>query len=94
MKEHFSLNPDIIFLNHGSFGATPKPVFEAYQNWQRELEYQPVEFLGRRAGDLLEEARAALADFVYCQPDEIVYATNPTTAINFIIRSLDLQDRG
>jgi len=91
MKEHFLLDPEIVFLNHGSFGATPRSVFKAYQQWQRELEHQPVKFLGRRAGSLLAEARAVLADYVHCQPDEIVYATNPTTAINLIDRSLDLQ---
>src|SRR5262245_35291356 len=45
---HFLLRPDITFLNHGSFGACPVPVFATYQRWQRELEAEPVEFLGRR----------------------------------------------
>ena len=91
MKEHFLLDPDVIFLNHGSFGASPKPVFKAYQDWQLELERQPVEFLGRRANALLEDARIILADYLHCQADEVVYATNPTTAINLIVRSLPLQ---
>ena len=56
----FLLDPGIHFLNHGSFGACPLPVFDAYQRWQRELETQPVEFLGRRGGDLLQESRAVL----------------------------------
>ena len=55
------LDPDIAFLNHGSFGACPRPVFERYQAWQLELERQPVEFIGRRRVDLLREARSALA---------------------------------
>ena len=58
MRDQFLLNPEIIFLNHGSFGATPKPVFERYQQWQLELERQPVEFIGRRAKGLLATARA------------------------------------
>ena len=45
MKELFLLDPDIVFLNHGSFGATPRPVFEEYQRWQEVLERQPVQFL-------------------------------------------------
>ncbi len=60
LSNDFLLDPGIHFLNHGSFGACPRPVFDVYQRWQRELEAQPVEFLGRRVGDLLQESRAAL----------------------------------
>jgi isopenicillin-N epimerase len=49
LRQEFLLDPDVVFLNHGSFGATPEPVFVEYGRWQRELERQPVEFLGRRA---------------------------------------------
>jgi hypothetical protein len=48
LKQEFLLDPDVIFLNHGSFGACPRPVSETYQRWQAKLERQPVEFLGRR----------------------------------------------
>jgi isopenicillin-N epimerase len=88
MKEHFLLGPDIIYLNHGSFGACPKEVFEIYQQWQRELERQPVLFLGRRAATLLEEARQALATFLNVDADEIVFFPNPTTAVNMVARNL------
>jgi isopenicillin-N epimerase len=91
LKAEFLLDPDVIFLNHGSFGACPRPVFEEYQRWQRELERQPVEFLGRRAPALLAEARAALAAYVGAAPDEVVYFPNPTTALNVVARSLKLQ---
>lgn len=91
IKELFLLDPQITFLNHGSFGACPRPVFEQYQAWQLELERQPVEFLGRRATILLAEARAKLADFLGVSYDEIVYFPNPTTAINMVARSLDLR---
>lgn len=64
LKEQFLPNPRVVFLNHGSFGATPKPVFEAYQAWQRELERQPVEFLDRRFGERLAVSRAALANYL------------------------------
>jgi isopenicillin-N epimerase len=60
LKKYFLLDPSVTFLNHGSFGATPKPVFQEYQRWQRELETQPVEFLGRRHNSLMQSAREAL----------------------------------
>jgi len=44
-KDQFLLDPSITFLNFGSFGATPKPVFEKYQQWQRVLEAEPVQFI-------------------------------------------------
>lgn len=90
-KDWFLLRPDVIFLNHGSFGACPRPVLEAYQHWQLELERQPVEFLGRRFADLMREARESLAAFVGAAPDELVYTPNATTGLNIIARSLPLQ---
>lgn len=57
MKDLFLVDPDVVFLNHGSFGACPRPVFEIYQRLQLELERQPVEFLSRNASDFLTEAR-------------------------------------
>ena len=92
-KDLFLLNPDIAFLNHGSFGATPKIVFDKYQWWQRELERQPVEFLSnqRRFNGLMREARAALAAYVHCGADDLVYVPNATTGMNIVARSLHLQ---
>lgn len=90
LKSEFLLDPNIIFLNHGSFGATPAPVFASYQKWQRELEKQPVEFLGRRAGDLLFAARTALADYLGCTPQSLVFVTNATIGLNIVARSLQL----
>ncbi len=91
LKSLFLLDPNIIFLNHGSFGACPRPVFENYQGWQRELERQPVEFLGRRVTTLMAEARAKLADYVGAAADEVIFFPNPTTAINMVARSLKLE---
>ncbi len=88
LSNDFLLDPGIHFLNHGSFGACPRPVFDVYQRWQRELEAQPVEFLGRRVGDLLQESRAALAAYLGTARDDVVYFTNPTTAMNMVARNL------
>ena len=92
MKELFLLDPDVVYLNHGSFGATPRPVFEAYQRFQLELEHQPVEFLAleRRFPALLDAARAALAQFVGAPARDIAFSTNASSAINAVVRSLDL----
>src|SRR5687767_11584917 len=92
LREQFLIRPDIVFLNHGSFGACPRPVFERYQAWQLELERQPVEFIGRRAHELLRESRAALASYLGCDPDEVVYSPNVTTALNVVARSLPLKE--
>jgi len=68
----------VSYLNHGSFGVTPKPVFEEYQRWQCELEKQPVEFLGRRITGLLAESRAALGGYLGTHADNLVYTQNVT----------------
>ncbi len=89
-KDLFLLDPDVTFLNHGSFGATLRPVFDKYQWWQRELEREPVEFLGRRFNDLMRDARAPLAAYVHANADDLVYVPNATTGLNIIARSLQL----
>lgn len=85
------LDPEVVFLNHGSFGACPIPVFETYQNWQRELERQPVKFLGRRADELLDAARARLAAYLHADAADLVFVPNATLGINTIARSLRLE---
>ena len=89
-KQYFLLDPSVTFLNHGSFGATPKPVFEEYQRWQRELENQPVEFLGRRFTGLMADARAVLGEYLGTHADNLVYTQNVTISMNIVARSLEL----
>jgi isopenicillin-N epimerase len=86
----YLLREGITFLNHGSFGACPRPVFEVYQRWQRELAAQPVEFLGRRLSGLLASAREALAAYVGAAPDNLVFVPNATHGMNIVARSLRL----
>jgi isopenicillin-N epimerase len=88
LHHYFLLDPAVTFLNHGSFGATPRPVFQAYQRWQRELERQPVEFLGRRFQDLMSAARAALGDYLGTAANNLVYTSNVTVSLNIVARSL------
>jgi len=90
MRELFLLDPDVVYLNHGSFGACPRPVFERYQEWQRELENEPVRFM-RRLPELLEPARAELGVFVGAPADDLVFVQNATTGVNIAARALDLQ---
>jgi isopenicillin-N epimerase len=90
LKEYFLLDPGIHYLNHGSFGATPEPVFSEYQRWQRELERQPVEFLGRRVEGLLAASRASLGKYLGTHADNLVYTQNVTISLNIVARSLEL----
>ncbi len=90
LRSLFLLNSDVTFLNHGSFGATPIPVFEVYQKWQRVLEYQPVRFLGRDIFQHLDTSRFALGKYLHADKDDLVYFPNPTFAVNAVARSLKL----
>ena len=92
MKDSFLLDPRVVYLNHGSFGACPRPVFEAYQGWQRELERQPVEFLAleRRFPALLDDARRTLAGYLGAAPENLAFVPNATSGLNAVARSLPL----
>ncbi len=91
LADQYLLDPEVVYLNHGSFGAVPKPVFESYQHWQRELESNPVIFLGRRLPDLLALSRERLGAFINAAPDDLTFVPNVTYALNIVARSLDLQ---
>ena len=92
LKEQFLLSKDITHLNHGSFGACPKPIFENYQLWQLKLEQEPVNFYVNEGMQHLEKSREALATFINCRAQNIVFTTNPSYAINIIAKGFDLKE--
>ncbi|MEM9777928.1 MAG: aminotransferase class V-fold PLP-dependent enzyme, partial [Chloroflexota bacterium] len=89
LKDQFLLDPEFTFLNHGSFGSTPRPVFDLYQQWQRELESQPVFFIQKRLPGLLKQSRDALGDYLGVAGNDLNFVPNPTTAVNTIVKSLN-----
>ena len=91
MKDWFLLDPDITFLNHGSYGACPKPVFKEYQDWQQKLENQPVQFMTNQVYSAMEKSRESMSQFVGCGEEELVFFQNPTTAVTNVIYNLDLK---
>ncbi len=91
LEQHFLLREDVTYLNFGSFGACPKPVFERYQQFQLELEQEPVQFITVNGLAYLEAAREALGNYIHCHKDDVVYVTNPSYAVNAVAKSLDLK---
>jgi isopenicillin-N epimerase len=89
-KDLFLLDPTITYLNFGSFGACPKPIFEKYQEWQLRLEREPVQFIVHDGIEALAGVRQSLGSFVGCDADDIVLVINPSYAINTIAKSLKL----
>lgn len=90
MREAFYVDPTVVFLNNGSFGATPRCVLEACWEWQREMEKQPVNMLVRRAEQLLLDSKAPLAQLIGCQVSDLAWVQNVTLGVNQIAQSLEL----
>ena len=90
IKDLFLLDPHVIYLNHGSFGACPRPVFEKYQSWQRQLELEPVQFLGVELDIYLHQSRQELGKYLNISENDLVYIPNATFGVNLVARSLQL----
>lgn len=91
MRDGFLLDPEVTYLNHGSYGACPVDVFEDYQAWQARLERDPHDFFVRRFDAELRSAREALAAFVGAGADDLVFVPNATSGLNAVLRSLRLE---
>ncbi len=91
LRDLFLLEPGVVFLNHGSFGATPRPVFEACQEWQRRLESEPVRFYQRELMGHLRSARDALGVYLNAPAEDLAFVPNATAAVNIVARSLRLR---
>lgn len=90
MKEHWLLDPSVTFLNHGSFGATPRAVLAKQDEYRRQMESEPVRFLARDLEPLLDDARRVLSDFLGADPADLAFVPNATAGVNAVLRSIDL----
>lgn len=91
IKEQFLLDPSITYLNHGSFGACPRPILENYQYWQRALEYEPVQFITKIGPEALLTSKKALAKYIGCNHEDFFFMQNPTMAVNQVVKSLNFR---
>ena len=89
-RAHWTLDPEVAFLNHGSFGACPKALLEAQRAWRERMEREPVRFFVHDLEGLLDETRAKLGAFVGADPDDLCFVPNTTAAVNTVFRSLPL----
>jgi isopenicillin-N epimerase len=88
---HWSLDPNLAFLNHGSFGATPKVVQAAQAKYRKQLEKEPVAFFVRRHQELMDKAREAVASFVHCPADCLAMVPNATIGVATVLENLTLK---
>ncbi|WP_404310674.1 aminotransferase class V-fold PLP-dependent enzyme [Neorhodopirellula lusitana] len=93
LKDHWLLRPDVDYLNHGSFGATPRCVLAAQQEWITRLETEPIEFLApeRTLLPKLDQVRNRIAKLVHAAAPDIAFVRNATDGVNAVVRSLPLQ---
>ncbi len=91
LTDLWELDPEIRFLNHGSFGSLPEPIQLAAMRWRAQIERRPIEMLARRLPELLREARSNVASFLGSHAERIGFVTNATAACNSALASVDWQ---
>lgn len=92
MSKHWKLNEKTVFLNHGSYGATPTIVLNEQKRWQLLLEKDPVKFFEDIAPKALIESRKAIANLVNCDYEDLALIENATSGVNIILRSLKFEE--
>jgi isopenicillin-N epimerase len=90
-RSHWLLDDGLTFLNHGSFGACPRTILDEQSRLRAELERNPVRFLWREIEGRIDTARTELARFLGADAEDLAFVTNATTAVNSVLRSLDLK---
>ena len=90
IRGEWALDPDFLTVNHGSYGATPRIVLAAQDEWRRRMEAQPTRFFSRELPGALRDAAAALAGALSAEPDDVVFVPNATTGCNAVLRSMRL----
>src|SRR5580704_6017545 len=90
IRHEWAIDWDFLTVNHGSFGATPKVVLAAQEDWRRRLEAQRSRFMRAVLPDALRAAAARLAEFVGAAGKDIAFVENATTGCNAVLRSLRL----
>ena len=91
VRHEWDLDPDVAYLNHGSFGVTPRAVLAAQEAWRRRIERNPAAFMASARSGLLREAAASVAEYLGARPDDLVFMENATSAANAVLRSLDFK---
>lgn len=91
LAHHWLLDEQVVFLNHGSFGACPLPVLQRQDDYRRAMERQPVRYLLRELEESLWQSKEALAGFVGAPATDIVWVPNATYALNTVLNSLKLE---
>ena len=89
LRSLWGLEPDLVFLNHGSFGACPRSVLERQTEWRQQMEADPVHFFVRIFPEALDNARNKLAATLGTTADALAFVPNATTGVNAVLRSLD-----
>ena len=89
LARYWPLDPDVTFLNHGSFGSTPWPVLHAQSEWRARLERDPVHFFDEELERHLDHVRARLGEFLGADPADLAFVPNATTGVNTVLRSLE-----
>ena len=91
LSKHWILDPNTIFLNHGSFGACPKKILDFQTQLRQKLESDPVKFMETEGRDLWSQALTVLSNFINADPEGMTFVTNATSGVNTVLKSLDLR---
>jgi isopenicillin-N epimerase len=88
----FLLDPELVYLNHGAFGATPKEVLEAKIQIVTEIEKNPVEVFEHKLRGQWQKVADKIAARFSLQLNSVAIIDNATDGIVAVLRSFPLAE--
>jgi isopenicillin-N epimerase len=87
LARYWKHDPNVVYLNHGSFGGCPRPVLDAQSAYRDRMEAEAVRYFVIDFDELMDKPRRDLAAFINCDAQDLAFVTNATVGVATVLEN-------